>query len=59
MNLIPIMWFVLNDYCFVYQSLAVDIETESKDSHRLLGGLGDDMDGSRCFFFYCDKKEQQ
>jgi len=28
------------------KSLAVDIETESKDSHRLLGGLGDDMDGS-------------
>ena len=25
----------------------MDIETESKDSHRLLGGLGDDMDGSR------------
>ena len=44
---------------FVHQSLAVDIETESKDSHRLLGGLGDDMDGSRCFFLYCDKKEQQ
>jgi blocked-early-in-transport protein 1 len=24
----------------------VDIEAESKDSHRLLGGMGDDMEGS-------------
>ena len=40
------LWLVSND-CFMCQSLAVDIETESKDSHRLLGGLGDDMDGSR------------
>ena len=49
------LWLVSND-CFMCQSLAVDIETESKDSHRLLGGLGDDMDGSRCFSF-CDTKE--
>lgn len=28
------------------KSLAVDIETESRDSHRLLGDTGDDMDGS-------------
>ena len=59
MNLISILWLVSTDNCLMYQSLAVDIETESKDSHRLLGGLGDDMDGSRCFFFYCDTKEQQ
>ena len=49
------LWLVSND-CFMCQSLAVDIETESKDSHRLLGGLGDDMDGSRCFSFW-DTKE--
>ena len=41
------LWLVFNDNYFMCQSLAVDIETESKDSHRLLGGLGDDMDGSR------------
>ena len=29
------------------KSLAVDIEGEAKDSHRLLGGVGDDMEGSR------------
>ena len=28
------------------KSLAVDIETEAKDHHRLLDGIGDDFDGS-------------
>ena len=56
MNLISILWLVSTDYSLLYQSLAVDIETESKDSHRLLGGLGDDLDGSRCFSF-CDTNQ--
>lgn len=28
------------------KSLAVDIESEAKDHHRLLDGIGDDFDGS-------------
>ena len=28
------------------KSLAVDIESEAKDHHRLLDGVGDDFDGS-------------
>ena len=28
------------------KSLAVDIETEARDHHRLLDGVGDDFDGS-------------